>query len=399
MTTTAGGGDGREHTAYLQMILDHVADLIAIIDKDGKRLYNSPSYNAVLGDAAKLKGTDSFGEVHPEDVARLKQTFQDTVRTAAGRRSEYRFVRADGTIRYIESQSDVVKDAAGQTDKVVVVSRDITERKRAEEEIRTAYKNLQEMQGELVQSEKLASIGQFAAGIVHDLKNPLGIVTTGAQLLARIQKTGGGFDAQAVEALTLIEDSARRATAMVHDMLSLARRDDLPLTHDDMHAVIEASINAVKHAPMPANVQLSTELSATPSAAMLNRDQMQQVLINLISNAIQAMPPQGGSVRAITRVERVPVEAPATGRRAALLRPGDQILIMQVADTGSGIPEENLKKIWEPFFTTKPRGQGTGLGLAIVRSIIENHHGFIDVTSVVGTGTTFRITLPLPRPA
>ncbi|MBI4598049.1 MAG: PAS domain S-box protein [Candidatus Omnitrophica bacterium] len=379
---------------HLRLILENVADLIAILDKHGKRLYNSPSYRHVLGDPSALQGTDSFGEVHPEDRARLKQTFEEVIRTGAGCRSEYRFVRADGSIRYIESQSDVIKDAAGVPDKVVVVSRDITERKRAEEEIKTAYENLKAMQAELIQSEKLASIGQFAAGIVHDLKNPLGIVTTGLSLLKEMQRAGEPFGEQSAEAMALIEDSAKRATTMVHGLLSLARRDDLVLSRDDLHAVIADAVAAVRNAKVPANIQLIATPSAASASAMIHREQMQQVLINLISNAIQAMP-NGGTIRVATSLSTLPQPGPAGGRRTVFLKPGDQVVHVDIADTGTGIPPEHLAKIWEPFFTTKPRGEGTGLGLAIVRSIIENHHGVIDVESTVGAGTTFRITLPL----
>ena len=395
MDSKTSGQGVPAHDEQLRLILDHVADLIAIIDKNGKRLYNSPSYRTVLGDPGKLEGTDSFGEVHPEDKVRLRQTFDETIQTGVGRRSEYRFVRKDGSIRYIESQSDVVRDAAGQPDKVVVVSRDITERKQAEEEIRTAYQNLQALQGELIQSEKLASIGQFAAGIVHDLKNPLGIVTTGASLLRRMQQAGGTFDERATEALALIEESATRATAMVHGLLDLARRDDLKLSLEDMHAVIEASVASIKHAQVPAGIEIPTALEAAPSQVMMDREQMQQVLINLVTNAIHAMP-NGGTVRLTTAIVPVPADAPRVGRRAALFKPGDRTFVVDITDTGTGISEENLKKIFEPFFTTKPRGQGTGLGLAIVRSMVENHHGLIEVTSRLGQGTTFRITLPLP---
>ena len=183
---------------------------------------------------------------------------------------------------------------------------------------------------------------------------------------------------------------------MVQGLLNLARRDDLTLSPGDLHAVIEASATSVRNAKLPASVTLTTSLAAQPSQVLMDADQMQQVLVNLISNAVQAMPAAGGSVRVATAVVPVPQDAPRTGRRAALFRPGDHTLVAEVADTGTGSSEGHLAKIWEPFFTTKPRGQGTGLGLAIVRSIVEHHHGFIDVTSVVGQGTTFRITLPLP---
>ena len=378
----------------LRLILEHIADLIAVIDKHGKRLYNSPSYRAVLGDPSQLRGTDSFGEVHPDDRARLRRTFEDTLQSGIGRRAEYRFVRPDGTIRYVESQSDVVPDPDGHPDKVVVVSRDITERKHAEEALKTTYSNLQAMQAELVQSEKLASIGQFTAGIVHDLKNPLGVVKTGVELLRNIQQAGQPLDDSACEALELVEESATHAINMVHGLLDLARRDDLTLAREDLHPVVETAVAAVRHAGVPPGIQLTTALEAQLSSVMLDPGQMQQVLINLITNAIHAMP-HGGTVRVSTATAPVPEGFTRGGRRVALFKPGERMMVVEVADTGTGIPQENLAKIWEPFFTTKPRDEGAGLGLAIVRSMVERHHGFIDVSSTIGKGTTFSITLPL----
>ena len=102
-----------QYNEYFRVILDHVEDLIAVIDLKGKRLYNSPSYKAVLGDSQRLVGTDSFSEIHPDDRARIKKTFEKTIRSGVGARSEYRFVRADGAIRYIESVGNVVRDAKG----------------------------------------------------------------------------------------------------------------------------------------------------------------------------------------------------------------------------------------------------------------------------------------------
>jgi PAS domain S-box-containing protein len=385
------------HDEQLRLILDNVADLIAILDAQGRRIYNSPSYHNVLGDPKQLQGTDSFGEVHPDDRVRLRQTFDATIQSGAGRRSEYRFVRKDGEIRYIESQSDVIRNAQGRPDKVVVVSRDITERKRAEEEIRTAYQNLQAMQSDLVQSEKLASIGQFAAGIVHDLKNPLAVIANGAELLRRMQDTGAAFDERSNEILELVENQAQRAAAMVHGLLNLARREDLALAPGDLHEVIKVAVSSVRHAQLPPHVDVSAALAEGPARVLMDPSQMEEVLVNLMTNAVQALPPAGGSVQVRTALIPVPGDVAKSGARAAFFSASGRALVVEVADTGSGIPEESLKKIFEPFYTTKPKGQGTGLGLAIVRAIVEQHHGLIAVTSRVGHGTTFRITLPVPR--
>jgi diguanylate cyclase (GGDEF)-like protein/PAS domain S-box-containing protein len=125
----------------LGMVLDNMSDLVAMLDTEGKRLYNSPSYGAVFGDK-DLKGTDSFSDIHPEDRERVKRVFRETVASGAGQRTQYRFLLADGSIRYIESQGDVIKDAAGTVTHVVVVARDITERKKSEQALEESNKQL-----------------------------------------------------------------------------------------------------------------------------------------------------------------------------------------------------------------------------------------------------------------
>src|ERR1043166_2975340 len=130
----------REREEFFRLISENVHDLIAVIDRNGRRLYNSPSYKKLLGDPDSLRGTNSFAEVSPEDQQRLKRIFQETVATGVGQRTEFRFIRKDGAVRHIESQGSVIKDANGQTSKVVVVSRDITERKHSEEVLHESEK-------------------------------------------------------------------------------------------------------------------------------------------------------------------------------------------------------------------------------------------------------------------
>jgi PAS domain S-box-containing protein len=127
----------------LRLIMENLVDLVAVIDLDGRRIYNSPSYSSILGDPEKLRGTVSFAEIHPDDADRVKQAFRDTVRTGVGRRLEYRLSGKNGQMRYIESQSNVIHDARGRAAQVLVVSRDVTERRQAEEAIRELNASLE----------------------------------------------------------------------------------------------------------------------------------------------------------------------------------------------------------------------------------------------------------------
>jgi len=164
----------RQSAEFFKLISENVADLIAVIDRDGKRLYNNPSYEKSLGNASNLQGTNSFQEIHPDDQEKIKGIFQETIATGTGQRSEYRMLWSDGTVRHIESQGSVIKDASGQPSKVVVVSRDITERKQHLEELEKAlsglhqaHEELKAAQMQLIQSERLEAVSTFAGGIAH----------------------------------------------------------------------------------------------------------------------------------------------------------------------------------------------------------------------------------------
>jgi signal transduction histidine kinase len=224
----------------------------------------------------------------------------------------------------------------------------------------------------LMQSEKLASMGQLAAGIAHEVNNPLGVVLMYAHLLLEQSKEGSGQH----EDLAMIAQQADRCKTIVQGLLHFARQNKLSLQACDANEIVEDALRGVT---MPENVQVDTSHQATEPAAQLDRDQTIQVLTNLITNAVAAMP-DGGKLTVATDGD-------------------DQTVRFIVTDTGIGIPKDNLGKIFEPFFTTKQIGKGTGLGLAITYGIVKMHRGDITVSSnanpVAGaTGTTFIVKLP-----
>jgi two-component system NtrC family sensor kinase len=232
---------------------------------------------------------------------------------------------------------------------------------------------LQSTQLQLVQSEKLAAVGQLTAGIVHDVKNPLAVIKGLAEILQE-EPTLNNFTR---EQLTNIRDNAGRANAIVNDLLTFARQSTPEFVERDLRETVQASLRLTEYLVRKSRVRASLELPAEPVVIAYDAQQIEQVLINLIQNATQAMPNGGQLV----------ITLAASGDRVTLT----------VRDTGFGIPSENLRRIFDPFFTTKGE-EGTGLGLSVSYGIIARHHGTIRVESTVGQGTTFIIVLPTKQP-
>lgn len=240
-------------------------------------------------------------------------------------------------------------------------------------ELAEINEQLRATQRQLVQSEKLAAIGQLTAGIVHDVKNPLTVIKGMAELLLGEDEVPQGIR----DEITLIRDSAQKANLILTDLLTFARQSKPDMSERDMRETIEAALRLTAFPVRKAHVEVSKDLPEQPVMMVYDPQQIEQVLVNLITNAVQAMP-NGGKIR-------------------INLSQGDGVIAIAVQDTGIGIPPENLNRIFDPFFTTKPEDQGTGLGLSVSYGIISNHDGRIDVESKVGEGTTFTVLLPVKR--
>ncbi len=240
---------------------------------------------------------------------------------------------------------------------VIEISRDITK------EIKS--------QKTMMQQEKLMSIGRLSAGIAHEINNPLTTILTSAML---IQEDLDKKDPIYSE-LETISKEALRCRKIVQSLLDFARQTSPMKKHYDLNAIITESVFLTRKQAQFNDVTLKTELSQDLPNAFIDKDQIQQTLINLILNAVEATAP-GGNVVLTSRYN-----------------PSNKMIVIKVTDTGCGIPKENLDKIFDPFFTT--RENGTGLGLSITHSIIEQHGGSIDVDSVPGQGASFTIHLPV----
>jgi PAS domain S-box-containing protein len=238
-------------------------------------------------------------------------------------------------------------------------------------ETQLAYKELQKAQAQLVQSAKMAAVGELAAGVAHELNNPLTSVLGFAQVLMRsISPDDPGY-----ENLVTIAQEALRARDIVRDLLVFSQQTASTQELADVNEVIRNTLSLIRRQFETSGVAVQENLADDLPTLFLATGRIKQVFLNLFTNALQAMP-NGGRLMVSSRL----VE--------------DEVLV-RIADTGSGIPEEHLSRIFEPFFTTKPVGQGTGLGLSVSLGIVQEHGGRIEVESLPGEGSTVGVWLPV----
>ena len=237
-----------------------------------------------------------------------------------------------------------------------------------------AYINarLQSMQLQLIQAEKLAAVGQLTAGIVHDVKNPLAVIKGLSEVLL-----GNDLAPEERQHLNIIHESAVKANTIVTDLLKFARQSTPEKKFQDLRETVEASLRLTAYLSRKANIDITKDLPERSVMMWYDSQQLEQVFINIITNAIQAMPEKG--------------------TLQVSMKKTDSTVTIAFKDNGTGIPSENLNRIFDPFFTTKAEGQGTGLGLSVSYGIISNHNGHIQVESKVGEGSTFTIILPIEQ--
>ena len=265
------------------------------------------------------------------------------------------------------------------------------------ERLRQTSEELQATQTYLLQAEKLESLGRLASSVAHEVKNPLGIVQMGIDFLkANLTQPDDNIGLT----LTLMEDAVARADRVIRDMLDFSHTEPATMQACALNDLVHCVERMLKHECNQRNIALRTELATPSPVSRCNRNGIEQVLINLVTNAIQAMS-KGGTVTIRTKHERLDSVSRDDGLREMKgLRAGDEVGMIEVQDRGPGIPNGIMDRIFDPFFTTKPTGEGTGLGLAICKRVIELHGGQLLVSNVFEPrGLLVNVTLKAENPA
>ncbi len=353
---------------YVDRIITSMADTLVATDLEGRIQTVNASAERVLGRrAAELVNRPLSSLFAPGATA---PSVSDLLTQGTVRNLETAYTASDGRAVPVLFSAAVMPDAQGRPAGVVCVASDITERTKAQEALRRA-------QDQLAQSEKLAALGRFAAGVAHEVKNPLAIIQGGVEFLAL---KVGGQDQDLRETMQMIEESVQRADTIVRDLLKFARPSTQKREVVAPEELVQGTLSLLTYGRALKTISVETRFAQDGLRVAVDKNQIQQVLLNLMMNALDAMGEQG----------RLTVStAPAS-------LPGEQLgCAIAVADTGSGIAPEHRDKLFEPFFTTKRDKKGTGLGLSISKTIAESHGGTLTLESELGKGTVVTLVLPL----
>ena len=354
-----------------RLISENAADMIAVVDAAGQRLYNSPAYGRVLGySTEELQSTSSFEQVHPDD-RKLVQEAEAEARGGGGRTIQYRMRHKDGSWRVVESRASAILDAQGKISNLVIVNRDVSERRQLEEQFR--------------QAQKMEAVGRLSGGVAHDFNNLLGVIIGYAEFLQESLPAENALRGSVDEILK----AGKRAASLTRQLLAFSRQQVLDPKVLDLNATV-SDIEKMLRRLISEDIELTTLLSPNLGRVKADQGQLEQVLMNLAVNARDAMPSGG---RLLIETENMVMDEKFVRRYPYPVQPGPYVSLT-VTDSGIGMDAETKARAFEPFFTTKEKGKGTGLGLSTVYGVVKQSGGYIDIYSSPGAGTTFKIYLP-----
>ncbi|MEH7176959.1 ATP-binding protein [Neobacillus vireti] len=336
-----------------RLIAENTSDLIMVMDKEHSLTYFSPSHEVVLGfQCCELQEAKLCKFLHPHDIELFKDTLDRMFETKKSESIEFRLGHKNGDWIEFESRCMPVKGENDDIEHIVIISRDISERKRSEEI--------------LIQSEKLSIVGELAAGVAHEIRNPLTTIKGFVQLY----KWENGVD----EINELLLSELGRIETITSEMLTLGKPQAVQLHRTNVRELLENTLELLSPQAHMQNIQFILSVEEALFDIIGEKNQLKQVFLNVFKNAIEAMP-DGGNIH--IRLQKAEANK----------------CVLSVQDEGVGIPEELLPRLGEPFYSLKEKG--TGLGLMICNKIIKQHHGSITYQSKAQQGTLVEIVLPL----
>ena len=392
--------------AFYHSLVEHLPQNIFQKDLQERFTFANQRFCQLLGKRLdEVIGRTDFDFYAPELATKYQQDDREVIRTGRILETVEQNVSPTGETIFVQVVKTPIRDALGRTLGTQCIFWDITERKQFEEQLqrkndelatseaalRRSHEELKSAQLQLIQAEKMESIGTLAAGVAHEVKNPLAILQMGVSYLARKLPAD---DENLAMVMQEMRDAIQRADAITRGLLEFAASKRLAAQPHAFNQLILDTLRLVRHEISKHNIVLVRELAENLPMVAVDKTQIQQVFVNLFVNAAHAMT-QGGTLTVRTGLRPMTETSHSEGSRSGeRIWAGTNAVFAEVEDTGTGIPQENLARIFDPFFTTKPTGVGTGLGLPVSKKIIELHGGIIDIKNKVdGTGVRAPVLL------
>ena len=351
------------HRRFTSLVIDSLPVGLYVVDRDYRiQIWNRKRETGTQGlRRDDVVGRPVFEVLTRQSAEELRQEFDRVFRTGEIRQSEQEVILG-GETRWFRLSKIPMRLDGDEISHVITIGEDVTDWRR--------------IQTRIAQSEKLAAIGQLAAGVMHEINNPLATISACvAAIEGRLEGTGGAAGAD--EYLQLIDKEVDRCSRIVDGLLDFSRPKETSKAVVDVNALVDETLFLLKHHRQFKRLTVVRDLAPVGPRTLGNAEQLIQVLMALMLNALDAME-RGGVLTVRTR------DGAADGEE----------VLVEVQDTGIGIPEAEQSKIFEPFYTTKPPGRGTGLGLSICYGIVQDHRGRLEVESTPGLGSVFRVSLP-----
>jgi len=394
-------------------ILDAMIDGVGVADVSANIIQVNTAMIKMLGVSSsdELVGKSIVNFIAQKDVSKVTEEFKNCITTGMSMNFEFNMKRTDGTEFPSLLNASILKDENGNIAGLIAVMRDISELKRVEqkveqkekelaaaaadadrkakvklekayeeiekerEDLASSYAELQEGKDELVRSEKLAFAGRMAASVAHEIRNPLTNVSMPVRQLKGFLKSGKD-DAKDVDiAMDVILRNTQRLNSLITELINSARPPELSLQQHNIHDLLENVLESNKTKIRSKKIKVVKRFTSKPSKLSMDKEQMERAFSNIIINGIESMR-RGGKLTIVTE-------------------PDEKLFTVKIQDTGKGIPEEDIIRIFDPFFSSKP--DGVGLGLTICYGIIVSHGGTIEVESEPKKGSTFTVSLPMGK--
>ncbi|MFA5144325.1 MAG: PAS domain S-box protein [Candidatus Omnitrophota bacterium] len=406
-----------------EAILNNIPDIAWLKDNEGRFIMVNEPFGKFCGiRPQEIIGKTDF-DIWPKESAQRNTIYDKEVMLSGRQKSlEESLTGKEGEKLVVETIRTPIYNDKREIVGTAGIARDITERAKegkrlvevleaerktrevitsmlednnqVREKLENSLEKLKEAQTNLVHAEKMEAVGRMASGIAHEVKNPLGIILQGINYLEGVSPSVGK---EIYEVLQMMKDGVKRADGIVRALLDFSRSQEFETKPQDINSIIESSVGLVQYRIKGSGVEVVRELSNGLPKAYVDAGRIGQVFINLLNNAVDAMP-KGGKLYVRSYLSKLKISGNGVGgREGDIFRLGEEAIVVEMEDTGAGIDEAIINKIFDPFFTTKDRTEGTGLGLSIARSIIDIHRGLISVKSKKGEGTKFTIIFKIPE--